>query len=322
MILDDEIPKGTERDNRLLKKQQKSINDAQKAIAAACAASVVLPEGKVPGIPSGTTLSDALNLITNNHVRTVNFFRAVAIKNESSGDFEKSFILTGDDTAFRAAVRANYAQKAANDCRVSGDFFKNISAAMDRIGSLGGKIGEAIADWEEAWDMLNNASAPKGSNALKLSFGMGGEGDTGFSMGADLAAEQSAKYDNPPEALGVGAQLRSIGQKIVSTMESIAPQYLPVEQAIKNAEHTEEVPPLVRKITEARAFDTDVATQYKTLEALIGEAKETTQTNVTELVKMHATLVNLANAIGKAVPVSEKACDDQSTGKGTCEYRK
>jgi hypothetical protein len=320
IILDSEIPKGTERDNRLLKKQQQTILDTSKVIAASCASEVVLPKGTIAGIDGDMTLKDAVTLIERNHVRLVNFFRASALSDDTTADFSEPFVLTGDETKFRAAVKANYGEKAANDCRMQGSFFENISSAMGRIGNLGGKIGEAIKDWEDAWAMLNNAKDNGKTNTLRLSLDVSGEGGAGFSVGADLAGDNAKKYNSPPPALGIGAQLRSIGQKIVDSLEVMAPQYDKTEKALKDAKHTEEIPPLLEKARNERQFDADIAADYTTLRTLIGESNQTTQKNLAELVRMHATLVDIADSIGKAIPISEKACNDQDKGSGQCKY--
>lgn len=107
LVLDSEMPEGTERDHRLLRKQQESIQQAYKAVYAACSADVPLPEA-VGEIPAGTTLSDALSRIMANQIRVMNYFRTTVVGDKSIASFPDKFILVEDDAKFRAAITTNY----------------------------------------------------------------------------------------------------------------------------------------------------------------------------------------------------------------------
>lgn len=111
------MPEGTERDHQLLRRQQESIQEAYKAVYAACSADVALPEA-VGAIPAGTTLSDALGRIMANQIRVMNYFRTTVIDDKSVASFPEPFILVESDTGFRAAMTANYGKSGQDACRL------------------------------------------------------------------------------------------------------------------------------------------------------------------------------------------------------------
>lgn len=104
-------------------------------------------------------------------------------------------------------------------------------------------------------------------------------------------------------------------------MEEIASQYADTEKAIREATHTEQIPPLLEKLAKQKNIDTEIARDYAELRESIIQSSQVSDASMGELVRMHATLVDMARGINKAIPLAERACQDQATGLGQCTYQ-
>lgn len=137
-IVRSEVPPSINRDHARLASMLDGMKRSYYSVYNQCAQGVVIKEN-LSDDPTYTTqgkkISTVLDEILANHIKMLNFYRETVVGISVMSD--PSFILVGDNQAFKDALKKLYGSKAFETCVVEGGAWDRITSSIKRLGTLG-----------------------------------------------------------------------------------------------------------------------------------------------------------------------------------------
>lgn len=125
-----------------------------------------------------------------------------------------------------AKFQGHYGPRAFNDCNGSSDVYKNIGESFKRIGNLGGSIGDGMAEWRKASNLLKGNSSTAEYAEIEKNLLLKELSRQGVSSrGVQLAMDCLSQYNNTGIRCGLVGGLTDVGVAMGENVQMITEVY-------------------------------------------------------------------------------------------------
>ena len=221
-------------------------------------------------------------------------------------------------------MKANYGPNAftkANNCEPG--VSASIAEALQRIKDGGLGIDKGIEEWTNALKLLNGDKYEETERNLlrdELS-------KQGLSTKSSQAIMNNLEIYNAKDTHnGVAGFVKSIGERVSSSIDQFTATFSGMSTYLKEMynrpEKTITTAEYIAKnwqFTTEKDIAQEIIQDYENTKSNIGPENQNTDEIVAKLMDIHMNLESINKYLQPFIKVSQKICNDQSTGNGNCQ---
>lgn len=321
VVLKSEIPPNFKRDHDRLGNEIESTKAVYERVYNRCAGEKIISKNLSddPGYDtSGKTLGWVLKDLLQTEVNMLNFYREAVLGDATNDKY--TFILVGDNAAFKEKLRKNYGPDAFEACTKETNYWEQITESFGRITSMGWDITKGMESWRKAWTLFNGNSSSRDyaeteRNLLRNELSR--QGLSTKTSGTML--NNLAEYNSQSKFEGTSGFVSSIGERVYKSVDQFEKAYAGLKAELLKPQTTDKYMENYSNLKMLKnSVNKEIIADYIKTKDLIGPENQTTDDTVGKLLDTHILLESTNRFLKPYVKLSQKTCNDQDRGNGNC----